>query len=212
MHRDESGLCQAHRVGIPEFFIINYIKEMVPEGGTFIDCGAHMGVYSVYLSDNFKQIYAFEPQRRTYNQLCGNLFINEISNVQPFNAAVSDSSINTLQSLYVVSEDGGGSTLIKPDDDQILSEESVKVVKIDDFEFENVDLIKLDIEGKELNALSGAIKTILKYRPTVIFESNSGRENYKNRLAIYAWFKEIGYIVDPMKNFDNMFIAYDKEI
>ena len=78
MHRDESGLCQAHRVGIPEFSIINFIKEQLPEGGTFIDAGAHMGVYSVYLSDNFKEIYAFEPQRRTFHQLCGNLFVNDI--------------------------------------------------------------------------------------------------------------------------------------
>ena len=127
MHRDDSGLCQAHRVGVPEASLINFIKQHLPGDGVLIDCGAHMGVYSILLSECFDKVFAFEAQRRTYFQLCGNIFINEKTNIIPENSGVTSSGkTHQEKTLYIVSEDGGGSTFVKPKDQKILDEQKVQ--------------------------------------------------------------------------------------
>ena len=70
MHDDESGRCQMFNVGIPELALVKYAKSIARPNSNFIDGGAHMGVYSILLADTFKTVYAFEPQSRTYRQLC----------------------------------------------------------------------------------------------------------------------------------------------
>jgi hypothetical protein len=68
MNDDDSARCQMHRVGIPEHSIIQWAKQFGNKDKRFIDCGAHMGTYSLLLADEFKEIEAFEAQRRTYFQ------------------------------------------------------------------------------------------------------------------------------------------------
>ena len=91
-----------------------------------------MGVYSILLSECFDKVYAFEAQRRTFFQLCGNIFINEKNNIIPENSGVTSSGKTHQQkTLYVVSEDGGGSTFIKPQNQKILDEQKVNMTAID---------------------------------------------------------------------------------
>ena len=42
---------------------------------------------------------------------------------------------------------------------------------LDGFEFAEVDLIKINVEGMELEVLEGSIQTILKWRPVVLFDN-----------------------------------------
>ena len=48
---------------------------------------------------------------------------------------------------------------------------SVSVRTLDGFEFAEVDLIKINVEGMELEVLEGSIQTILKWRPVVLFDN-----------------------------------------
>tara|TARA_Y100000592_G_scaffold73527_1_gene114546 strand:- start:210 stop:908 length:699 start_codon:yes stop_codon:yes gene_type:complete len=207
MHRDDSGLCQAHRVGVPEHALINSLKKHLDGSGVLLDCGAHMGVYSILLSECFEKVFAFEAQKRTYFQLCGNLFINEITNVTPINAGVTAADkTHKDKTLYVVSEDGGGSSFVKPVGQKILSEERVPMTAIDHKQYGGrVKLIKLDIEGYELDALKGAEMTIREFKPVVLFESNAGAEEQRNE--IFSFFRNYDYQVGRVEQFDNMFIA-----
>ena len=207
MHRDDSGLCQAHRVGVPEHALINSLKKYLDGSGVLLDCGAHMGVYSILLSDCFEKVFAFEAQKRTYFQLCGNLFINEITNVTPINAGVtSGGKTHNEKTLYVVSEDGGGSSFIKPTNQKVLSEERVSMTAIDHKQYGGrVKLIKLDIEGYELDALKGAEMTIREFKPVILFESNAGAEEQRNE--IFSFLRKYDYQVGRVEQFENMFIA-----
>jgi len=102
MHDDDSGRCQMFQVGIPELALVNFVKQFSSPDSIFVDGGAHMGVYSILLADSFKQVYAFEPQNRTYFQLCGNIFINEKHNIVPHAAALTDfADVRTLIKLDV---------------------------------------------------------------------------------------------------------------
>lgn len=208
MHRDDSGLCQAHRVGIPEIQLIEFCKQFQDTEKYFVDCGAHMGAYSIILSSFFEKVFAFEAQKRTFMQLCGNIFINEIENIEPINAGVTNlDDHGSVRGLTIVSEDGGGSTFCQTSEKPLGVNQCTMVALDLVVEPERVGLMKLDIEGWELNALRGAEMILSQSKPPLIFESNSGRENYSRRLELFGYLTEKGYQIQEMKPFDNMFAA-----
>lgn len=209
MHDDDSGRCQMHQVGVPELPIIQWAaKTFGDKNKTFIDGGAHMGAYSVLLSDSFKEIHSFEAQRRTYHQLCGNIFINEKDNIHAHNVALTNPSrANDTTTLSIVSEDGGGSTVCEPHA-PVLRTEKVKTRTIDSYHIENVGLIKLDIEGNELSALQGAVHTINKSgRPPIIFEANNDVWYEQQKKELFNYLYVTKYEVKEIRPFDNMYVA-----
>lgn len=166
-----------------------------------------MGVYSILLSECFDKVFAFEAQRRTYFQLCGNIFINEKTNIIPENSGVTSiGKTHQDKTLYIVSEDGGGSTFIKPKNQKILDEQKVKMTAIDHHQYDGpVRMIKLDIEGYEYDALKGAEMTIRQFKPLIVFESNTGNE--AQRSLIFDFLDSLGYQVGRVQSYENMFIA-----
>ena len=207
MNNDDSGRCQMFQVGVPELDIINSLKTFADKNKVFIDCGAHMGVYSILLADGFKRVFAFEAQRRTYLQLCGNIFLNEKQNITPYALGIAEATDS--RTLYVVSEDGGGSTFYPPDV-PVLQTETVEIKALDELDIpkENIGLIKLDVEGYELNIIKGALHTLKQSNyPPIAFESNSGRENYKTRRSLFKELQNLNYEIKQFPNFDNMFLA-----
>lgn len=213
MHRDESAQCQMHSVGVPEAAIIHWAqKQFADKTKTFIDGGAHMGVYSVMLSDSFKEVHSFEAQRRTYLQLCGNIFLNEKENVRPYNVAItSPAKANEIATLSIVSQDGGGSTICEPHA-PVLATEKVETKTIDSYHLENVGLIKLDIEGNELSALEGARYTIERSgKPPIIFEANNDAWYTEKKRQLFSYLDQAEYDVVEIRPFDNMYVALKRQ-
>lgn len=211
MHDDDSGRCQMFQVGVPELPIILWAAEKFGDKTkTFIDCGAHMGAYSILLANHFNSVVAFEAQKRTFFQLCGNIFINEIDNIQPYHEALTDPpGANQNMTLYVVSEDGGGSTLVMPQKDQrVLREEKVKTTTLDNHRLKDIGLIKMDIEGNELKALQGAALTLKKNDyPPIIFEANTDSWYASKKKELFNYLTSLNYNIAEIRPFNNMFLA-----
>lgn len=210
MNEDDSGLCQMFRVGIPELELIEFCKRFSDKEKQFIDGGAHMGVYSILLADYFKSVNSFEAQQRTFYQLCGNIFLNEKQNITAHNLALTatDEACEEL-TLYVVSDDGGGSSLLRPKKEKIKSTEKVQTIDIDAYGWRDVGFMKLDVEGAELDVLHGATQTIkASDYPPILFESNGPGAHNKERAALFNYLTiDLPYKISSIGGFDNMFLA-----
>lgn len=146
-----------------ERWVMKHIARLLKGKGTIFDVGANKGDYASALLDEFgKQatVYCFEPSKPTYGLLKDRFQGKD--NIQLFNFGFSDED-STL-SLY---SDKEGSTLasLYPRDlnhvgIDMETTEIVELKTIDGFcveqGIEHIDLLKLDVEGHELNALRGA--------------------------------------------------------
>lgn len=167
-----------------------------------------MGVYSILLADNFKTVYAFEPQSRTYRQLCGNIFINEKDNIIASAAALTDKeNANDIRTLSIVSDDGGGSTLEKTPE-TVKKTEDVRTTALDYHNLTDIGLIKLDVEGSEYQALRGAELTLkANDYPPILFEANGHDWYAHSKKQLFKYITEMGYQIGAIRPFDNMFLA-----
>jgi FkbM family methyltransferase len=153
---------------------------------TALDIGANIGNHSLYFSDHFKKVISFEPNPRTYKVLALNAEL--VSNVVCHNVGLSDKTGNAV--LAVNPANIGGSSIT---DGKPLHPQDIKLVELDSFEkYDNVKLLKIDVEGHEYKALSGARKLIKEQMPIILFEQHiSDFEN--GHSPVVSLLKEIGY-------------------
>jgi FkbM family methyltransferase len=141
-------------------------KELVKPGMNVIDVGAHIGYYTLLSSglvDNGK-VYAFEPEERNYKNLEYNIQLNSKRNVVAYRKAVSD--INGISQLYISDDLSGENSLISIDQRPNKAID-VEVVTLDSvLAGEKIGVIKIDVDGGELNVLRGA-KIILESNPDI---------------------------------------------
>ena len=144
------------------------------ENKAVIDIGAHIGWYTIDMAKKAKHVYAFECSPKSFNYLCANIALNQLDyNVSKFNCALSNTNIS--MPYYIRDpKDGGGNGISKFDYDVVNNVPYVLVPckPLDDFHFENINFIKMDVEGHEKQVLQGAKQTILSNDyPKILFES-----------------------------------------
>jgi FkbM family methyltransferase len=153
-------------------FISDNLLEL--EGTEIVDIGANNGHFTVefahFVGDNGR-VYAFEPQRILFQQLCGNIFLNGLDNVFAYNSAIGHQS-GTIQ---VENLDFHGDGPKNFGNSHVFSgmenhNNISQMWKLDDIEFQNLSLIKLDVQGFEPYVIEGADVTIWKHRPYIFIE------------------------------------------
>ena len=144
------------------------------EEGIFLDIGANMGKYSILVGKELGdrgRVLAFEPLPKNYEMLKKNITLNNLKNVAALDTACG--SENKSSDLFIDSRNTGGHSLVRETDQKIR----INVKKLDniieDLKLNRIDLIKIDVEGAESDVLKGAVATVKKFRPKIIFESES---------------------------------------
>lgn len=136
-------------------------------GNVVIDVGANIGYYTILLADKVGKtgrVYAFEPDKINFEILKKNIEANNLKNVEIINAAVGS---KTGKIKLHKSKENLGDHKLYGDDKEI---EEVKIIKLDEFIKEKVDVIKVDTQGWEPEVIKGAKKIIAKNRPIMFLE------------------------------------------
>ena len=145
-----------------------------------LDVGANIGIHSVILSSEVggRRVYSFEAQRIIFNMLCGNIAINSLENVLCYHNAVSDVNelINIPQFNYGMPMSFGSVEFAGVQNEKIGQEprydlsEKVSTIVLDDVSFQQVDFMKIDVEGMEHKVLKGSDALIKKFKPIIFLE------------------------------------------
>lgn len=131
-----------------------------------IQAGGNCGVWPVEMARQFETIYTFEPDHENFACLAMNT--RHLPNVVKMQAALGDAR----GTVGLLREDKNcGAT-------RVNGRGPVPVLRIDDLGLRKCDLIYLDIEGRELSALSGARKTIAEMKPVIVVEDKGVSSHY----------------------------------
>ena len=143
------------------------LKRILSEGSVVIDVGANIGYYTRIASNLVGakgQVFAFEPSPNALSVLRQNT--NDLSNVRIFPVALSDSE---GEARFFVRKNGGTSSL---EADSSSQEVIVKITTLDSLliDVQEVEFIKIDVEGFEPEVLRGAESLIKRHRPIIYLE------------------------------------------
>tara|TARA_B100001250_G_C19773010_1_gene778126 strand:+ start:907 stop:1824 length:918 start_codon:yes stop_codon:yes gene_type:complete len=187
----------------------------------FIDCGSNFGFYSLYTASLSKEnnIISLEASPTTYKDHKENIILNNFKNIELFNIAVSENDDQLLN--LNESKNDWESSIFHSNFDKILKT-SIKTITIDSLSknrnFDNLEvIIKLDVEGYEMNSIEGAFDTIKNYSPLIIIEfSKFIQKNEKyNFDFLIKFLKKFDYLMydhkfnqilmeDVLKRLDNL--------
>ena len=169
------------RVSLPDPRERNIIiQNLKNRNNIFIDCGANAGFYSLDVAtkvDNVS-VYAFEPSKKERILLKNNLNLNNITNIEIIKFAVGDKDdvaiFNDTRDNNLYNSSGGG--FVTSEVAESENNYQVEIVSLDNF-FKNKNLndkssifIKIDLEGYDIKAITGAKNLLLNYDCSVIFE------------------------------------------
>lgn len=185
-----------------EIALTKLFEKYVKKGDIVYDLGAHVGYFtllsSVLVGENGK-VYAFEPNKKVLKLLNNHVKINKCKNV-----VIIDKAVSNINGVFHF-DTGDGSWTGK------LSKtggHGVEVVSLDDFVSKNnipmPNIIKIDVEGEELNVLKGAKDLLIKCNP-IIFLSSHSQELHKN---CSEFLKSINYEIGSIEKMKDLIIGH----
>lgn len=182
----------------------NFLKP----GDVAFDVGANIGAHTLFFANRVGpqgRVIAFDPQRQVFQTLCANVALNALGNVMTFHAAAGAAPGATQVPVPDYANEGnfGGISVGQG------GGETVQVMALDQMGVPAVALIKIDVEGMELEVLKGAQATLAKHRPALYVE-NDRREK---SAALLAHILGLGYRaywhIAPLFNANNYFAVKD---
>lgn len=159
------------KTGVPhiqrEIEQILTIVASLPEGSVTVDAGANIGLISVPIASAVKAkggvVLSFEPQQPLYHALCGTRVLNDLMNLNPYQMALG-SAVGLIRMPvidYSAPQDFGIVSLKDGTEDG----SAVQITTIDSLGLPRLDLMKIDVEGFEVEVLAGARDTIRDNQP-----------------------------------------------
>jgi FkbM family methyltransferase len=199
----ESGAFDAGEVSMA-LSALDLRRKYFKDGVLAIDCGANIGVHTIEWAKRMTgwgSVLAIEAQERLYYALAGNIAINNCFNAVALNAAISDKPgvLKIPQPDYLVPASFGSLELRKTQNTEFIGQPidyseasltSVQAISIDSLKLPRIDFIKIDVEGMEMEALTGAAESIARCRPALLVESIK-----TNATALREWLVTRDYTI-----------------
>ena len=182
------------------------LQRFVAPGDGFIDVGANIGLFALkgaHLVGRQGRVLAVEPGAASFARLVANLALNDLPQLIPVQAALSDRAGEMALYHIALGDDPQAFSLL-PGGCQVASE-TVRVITLDqlarDQALERLDCIKIDVEGAEPMVIAGGGLTLARFRPIIIFEINAPQAEGSRHTAAGA-LTALGYRLHQLRGAD----------
>ena len=197
----EAGACDPVEVELA-LQLLDLRRRFHGDGVVAIDGGANIGVHTiewVTAMTGWGSVVAIEAQERIYYALAGNIALNNCFNAIAMHAAISSEPgiMQIPMPDYLLPATFGNLELKPRADAEFIGQPidysagntvAIQRISIDALALPRVDLVKLDIEGMELEALEGARQTIARTHPIILVESTKvSRERLRGVLDEHGY-------------------------
>ena len=181
-----------------EITVLKKIATMNPT--LIIDGGANVGDYSVMANQIMPdcKIYAFDPVVPTYAELEENIRLNGFTNIESYRIGLGDKECE-LESEDPNTKGSYGCISLLDKIHQIRGDTDFpktaiyQIRTLDSFNLSDVSLIKIDVEGMELEVIEGALDTINRCSPMLIFEAWNLDWFAEHRIKLMKFVESLGY-------------------
>ena len=182
--------------------MVGHFLKLIEPNSVVVDVGANIGTHTIPWARQAGKVYAFEPQRIVFQQLCANLVLNDIDNVYCEHVALGHKQAIACLDATVPSVPG-----FSPDRKLTYDTtahpinyggvrlgsdgESVEMRVLDGYNLTNVSLIKVDVEGAEPLVFYGARETIKRNKPILIYEKRANLKVTPEMIKLLGVDKEV---------------------
>ena len=163
--------------------LLKFIDYCVDKNKNFnhiLDIGAWVGTWSMAMNKFCGRVIAFEPDSLHYQCLVKNV----TDDVETHKLAVGSE-----EKLISLSEDNFTQSK------RIVGEGSIPMITIDSMKLDDVDLIKIDVEGYEMEVLKGAKKTLENVQYLMIELNNNTKKYGSSNIEIEKYINSLGFKV-----------------
>jgi FkbM family methyltransferase len=189
-------------------------RNIIKPGDFCLDCGANLGYHTVEmakLAGPRGAVIAFEPLRVIFQQMCGNVFLNDLRNVMTLNAAVGHENGHITMDAVNVDQPGVniGGTKVGGGGDR------AQMLKLDGMNLKP-SFMKIDVQGCEVRLLEGAEQTIRASKPVMFVEvEQNWLANFGfSSAALMNKLLSFGYLlvrINTEYNCDHLAVPLEKE-
>ena len=171
-------------IGVIEPTMSEFLRSK--HGEVFVDVGAYHGHYSLLLSGNFDKVIALEPVPMNYNFLTKVIAYRRVRNIKPIQSAAGiDDGIRQIDVMPQPSESKFRSLASKQENTISVSSLSLHSLLR---HYSRIDLVKLDVEGAEMEVLRGTRNSIESIRSWLIeLHEQSWKSNLENLLTSHDY-------------------------
>ena len=157
---------------------INYCQSQNKKMKTVIDVGAWCGTWSKAIEPFAKKVIAFEPDKVHFECLQRNCTINCDPRMEAVGAEVMEVSLteDNFTQAKRVNEKG-----------------NIRMINLDYMNYQDVDMIKIDVEGYEMQVLKGATKTLENIKYLMIELNNNTKKYGSSNLEIENYIRKKGF-------------------
>jgi len=189
LHRDKYIGKSLDTYGEFSQFEAELFSQILHHNEIAIEVGANIGAHTIHLANLVGprgMVLAFEPQRVIFQLLCANVALNELFNVHTYLSAVGREagSLKVPIVNYAAEDNFGGLSLAN-----VAVGVDVPVIPLDSLSLPNLRLLKIDVEGMEIEVLSGARRLIVQHRP-ILYVENDRRQNSEQLIHVIT---DLGY-------------------
>ena len=170
---------------------------------TIIDIGAHVGLFSLLVSQLCKtgKILSFEPARENFDLFVSNLKLNHVKNILPFNMVVSKNSGRS--NLFLNNDQSAHSIFSKSSES--VNVESISLQKIfEDNKISSCKLLKLDCEGAEYEIIDSLPLEYLGRIQNLVIEYHSADTKPELVKNLILKIKNAGFKIETRPHHDDM--------